>query len=177
MVADSVFIGNSIQGQNSIARRGLTWSWDRGELVKNVKFYNYPDATAMDVTSIDGTCGFKCGGWTNKVYGLSFNNVLYKHSNRWPWDIALLDQDGSLTGQAGDMVVYKDEFFTGDARCRDMADLNNAVACSNMQTAVRFAFNNFQPDAALAFNITNKDGKMIQTDKLKKRLTHKQGME
>lgn len=176
MISDSVIIGNSIQGQNSVAGRGLTWSWDRGEIVKNVKFYNFPTATAMDVTAIAGTCSFGCGGWLGKVKGLTFNNVQYRHSQRWPWDNVLLDLDGSLTGQAGDIVVFKDGFFTDDPRCRDTSDFRNGVACSNMNTPIRFAFNNYNPSGAFAFNLINKDGKNVTSPKLGKRLTHKPGM-
>ncbi len=143
MIRDSVIIGSSVQGTNSIARRGITWNWDRGEIVKNVKFYNFPSATALDVTSIDGTCG----GWVNTVKGLSFNNVKYRHTNRWNWDIILQDTDGSLAGRAGDFIVAPDEFYKVDRRCRSLPYLNNAIASANLSTPVRFAFNNFVPDA------------------------------
>lgn len=56
-LTDSVFIGNSLGGA-SIGKSGATLTWDRGQLVKNVGFYNYPDAgsSAMDMTTITGTC-------------------------------------------------------------------------------------------------------------------------
>jgi hypothetical protein len=116
MIVDSVIIGNSVQGRNSIAGRGLTWNWDRGQIVKDVKFYNFPTATAMDVTSIAGTCVDRCGGWVNQLKGLSFNNVKYRHTNRWNWDIILQDTDGSLAGKAGDYIVAPDEFLRDDKR-------------------------------------------------------------
>lgn len=56
-ILDSIVIGNSVNGQNSLGR-GLTFAWDRGEVTKNVAFYNFPNAdiSAMDVTSIAGVC-------------------------------------------------------------------------------------------------------------------------
>ena len=70
LVKDIVIIGNSINGQPAPqGSLGLTVAWDRGELIKNVKFYNFPngDSAAIGATSINGVCTFKCGGWTNKV--------------------------------------------------------------------------------------------------------------
>jgi hypothetical protein len=107
LVKDVVIVGNSITGNPAVSDNGLTLAWDRGESIKNVKFYNFPNenTAAFGATSIAGKCVFKCGGWTNKVSGLTFNNVKYRTNFRWNWDFILKDLDGSLTGQAGDIVM------------------------------------------------------------------------
>ena len=65
---DSVIVGNSIDGQ-AAKGHGLILGWDRGELVKNAKFYNFPntDKSALFATAIAGKCVVFCGGWTNEV--------------------------------------------------------------------------------------------------------------
>lgn len=48
VVADSVIIGSS-KNENKFNPTGLGLPRDRGHLVKNVKFYNYPNSSAMSV--------------------------------------------------------------------------------------------------------------------------------
>jgi len=56
-LVDSVVIGNS-EGGPARANSGVSLAWDRGQLLKNVAFYNFPneEASAIDVTSINGVC-------------------------------------------------------------------------------------------------------------------------
>ena len=61
LVADSVIIGNSLPtatptDQNTPS--GLVLAWDRGELIKNVAFYNFlnPGSRAIRACEIIGRC-------------------------------------------------------------------------------------------------------------------------
>jgi hypothetical protein len=59
LVADSLIIGNSnANAVSSITQSGLVVAWDRGELIKNVTFINFPDSTshAIRPTEIVGRC-------------------------------------------------------------------------------------------------------------------------
>lgn len=83
------------------------------------------------------------------------------------------DLDGSLTGTAGNVVVYKnDDFFNGRGDCVDTGDFKNGLVCSDSRSMIRFSFNNYQPSAAEIISVTNSAGKTVTSNKLKKRLTH-----
>ena len=58
MIADSVIIGNSLGGTKSITQDGIVVPWDRGELLTNVAFYNFPEAgsNGMRCPFITGRC-------------------------------------------------------------------------------------------------------------------------
>jgi hypothetical protein len=56
-IADTVIIGNSDSSSStSITPTGIIVAWDRGQLIKNVQFYNFPDdaSEAMRGTLIAG---------------------------------------------------------------------------------------------------------------------------
>jgi hypothetical protein len=157
MVKDVVIVGNTINGKPAVGQSGLTLGWDRGELIKNIKFYNFPNqgASAIDATSIAGKCTVKCGGWTNEISGLTFNNVLYRTSFRWNWDFILKDMDGSLTGKAGNIVMPKDNHTDSKSYCRlDQVHKAGAV-CLTDKTQIRFAFKEYTPSFALTVLINN----------------------
>jgi hypothetical protein len=59
LVADSIILGNSDPtALTSPTNKGLVVAWERGILVKNIKFFNFPDASsfAIGVTEIVGRC-------------------------------------------------------------------------------------------------------------------------
>ena len=58
VVSDTIIIGSSTDPQNSYTQVGLLVPWDRGELISNVSFYNFPDATtpAIRPPIIHGRC-------------------------------------------------------------------------------------------------------------------------
>ena len=57
-IIDSIVIGNSDQNALTNSDNGIVLAWDRGLLVKNVNFYNFPDQStqAMRATIITGRC-------------------------------------------------------------------------------------------------------------------------
>lgn len=58
MVADTVIVGNSSTNPTNNTPSGLILTWDRGELVQNVTFINFPyaESQAMRATEIVGRC-------------------------------------------------------------------------------------------------------------------------
>ena len=116
-----------------------------------------------------------CGGWTTHFKELYFDNVLYRTQHRWDWDIVMKDLDGSLTGRAGDVVIFRNNFTTANPNCRDDSHFENGITCSNTKTWIRFAFNEYEPKLALVMNITNSDNQMASSPLKKKRLTHING--
>jgi len=59
-ILNSKIIGNSTSSttDDSITQSGLVLPWDRGTLIKNVKFYNFPNSSshAIRSTEIRGRC-------------------------------------------------------------------------------------------------------------------------
>ena len=58
-IKDSIIIGNSdSSATSSIGQNGLIIAWDRGQLIKNVTFINFPDinSVAIEGPVIAGTC-------------------------------------------------------------------------------------------------------------------------
>jgi hypothetical protein len=58
-VADSYIIGNSDNtASTALTQLGLVIAWDRGQLVNNVTFINFPDSNSVAIRPpvIDGTC-------------------------------------------------------------------------------------------------------------------------
>jgi hypothetical protein len=81
LVSNSLIVGNSDStALVSITPAGIKVAWDRGLLIKNVSFYNFPDAGSQAIipTSIIGRCTVGCGGWTTKFTSLNFQNVKYR---------------------------------------------------------------------------------------------------
>ncbi len=59
LVADSIFIGNSDSSSgNSISESGMVIAWDRGQLLKSLTFYNFPNQGSKAIRGpfITGTC-------------------------------------------------------------------------------------------------------------------------
>jgi hypothetical protein len=58
-ISDSVIVGNSnSQELTSLGPSGLVVAWDRGLLVNNLRFFNFPDSNshAIRATEIIGRC-------------------------------------------------------------------------------------------------------------------------
>ena len=171
MISGAKIIGNSMGGPANAT--GITLAWDRGELVKGVSFYNFPDnsSSAMIGTTIDGRCSVGCGGWTTKFESVSFSNVLYRHAFRWDWDNLLYDMDGSLTGGVNNVVVYSDGITKADPRCVNTGQFKHGVVCTNQSNWVRFAFSGMNTDVVFM----NSKNNSAVTPSLSMRLTFNMG--
>lgn len=58
LIADSLVIGNSSSNPSSNTPSGIILAWDRGQLIKNITFINFPDPAtqAMRAVEIIGRC-------------------------------------------------------------------------------------------------------------------------
>ena len=59
LIADTIIVGNSDPTASaSISESGLVVAWDRGQLIKSVSFYNFPNSASRAIRGpfIDGTC-------------------------------------------------------------------------------------------------------------------------
>lgn len=99
----------------------------------------------------------------------------FKHKFRWDWDNVIEDLDGSMTGQAGALVVSSNAFTEDNPNCQADVSFKRGSVCNDTQRMVRFAFNNFSPSLATLLNVTNSANKTVVVPMLKKRLTHKLG--
>ena len=56
-IVNSIIIGNSDPlATTAITNKGLIIAWDRGQLIKNVTFINFPDNVAIGATTIQCIC-------------------------------------------------------------------------------------------------------------------------
>ncbi len=98
LIGDSVIVGNSTYAGSSIPEwmalttddifgaTGIAIAWNRGELVKNVAFFNFPENYTQAIRPPTLIGMFDEGGWTTEFKGLSFYNVARKTLHRWNWD-------------------------------------------------------------------------------------------
>ena len=80
--------------------------------------------------------------------------------------------DGSLTDELDNVVVYNNNFTSTNPNCKTDIRFINGSICKNTKSWIRFSFNELDPELVQRINITNRDGQMISTLKLGKRLTH-----
>ena len=106
---------------------------------------------------------------------MSFYNVNYRTLHRWSWDVIMEDLDGSLTGQAGNVVVSRTNITDGDSRCSLNSKYDGGAICSNTKDWIRFAFNNVNPKLAFFIHITNYQNNTDVGPLMHKRLTNPDG--
>ena len=59
LIQNAIVIGNSDSSSSqSLSESGIVIAWDRGELLENISFYNFPSKTSRSIrgTSIEGVC-------------------------------------------------------------------------------------------------------------------------
>ncbi|CAF0756351.1 unnamed protein product [Brachionus calyciflorus] len=178
LISDSIVVGNSDSSKTtSITPYGVVIAWDRGLLVKNVSFYNFPDGSSQAIkpTEIAGRCPFGCGGWTTKFTGLSFKNVMHRTLHRWNWDFIGQDLDGSLSGVVNGYVVSSNNFTSSNPTCVTNTMFKGGAVCRSTDW-IRFAYNglisSIYKDNS---NATNLNNSTVSIPYLAKRLTHPKG--
>ena len=174
LVADSVIIGNTNNSDPySITTSGLVLAWDRGQLLKSVYFYNFPDSSSWAIKGHSLPSCLYCGGWVVEATDLKFHNVKYKTMHRWDFDYVLHDQDGSISGRKNDYIVYNNDLTIHNQNCvNSSGSFLNGTTCANSNNWIRFAFNNPRPEYAVMLNISNQGNYMTFSPKRFKRLTH-----
>jgi hypothetical protein len=106
---------------------------------------------------------------------MNFINVRHKTLHRWSWDVIMKDIDGSLSGQAGNVVVSRTNITDGDTRCYLNSSYKHGAICSNTTDWIRFAFNNTNPSLPVLIDIINEQNDTDIGPFKTKRLTHKKG--
>ncbi|XP_026145815.1 PKHD1 like 1, tandem duplicate 1 isoform X2 [Carassius auratus] len=104
-------------GSDYCTARGVVLPLDDGMSVINTKFVNFdrPSCAAVGVAEIVGTCMFRCGGWSARFSGIQYYQSPNKAWFRWEHEVALVDTDGSLTGNVSYKVVPRNNLL--DPRC------------------------------------------------------------
>ncbi|KAM3858592.1 fibrocystin-L-like [Diretmus argenteus] len=182
-VSNSTIVGHVSElglGDDYCTRRGVITPFDDGMSVLNTKFINFDrgSCAAIGVTSIDGTCVHDCGGWAVRFGGVQFLNSPNKVGFRWEHEVQLVDNDGSLTGNASYKVVPMSPLLD-PAHCSQSAEWSvgyPGAVCDHTVHFHRLSFNNPSPSSLEAKDVmlTNSHGTSVLSF-LKKRLTHRFG--
>ncbi|XP_056106662.1 fibrocystin-L-like [Rhinichthys klamathensis goyatoka] len=115
-VVNSTVVGHVDElglGSDYCTARGVVLPLDDGMSVINTKFVNFdrPSCAAVGVAEIVGTCMFRCGGWSARFSGIQFHQSPNKAWFRWEHEVALVDTDGSLTGNISYKVVPRNNLL------------------------------------------------------------------
>ncbi|CAL8293184.1 unnamed protein product [Merluccius merluccius] len=160
--------------------RGVILPFSDGMSVVGTKFVNFnrSPCAAIGVTSIDGKCVEKCGGWAVRFESVEYVDSDRKGGLRWDHEVQLVDSDGSLTGHVDYKVVAMNGLLDPDL-CKESPEWSAGVPAALCQDTVSFhraAFNNPSPSSLKGKDIvlSNKHGMNI-VPYLKKRLTHPLG--
>ncbi|KAI5615922.1 fibrocystin-L precursor [Silurus asotus] len=167
-------------GTNYCTSRAIVLPLEDGMSVINTTFINFdrPNCAVVGVTTIQGTSGDFAGGWTVKFSGIQFYQSPNKANFRWEHEIALLDVDGSLTGNSDYKVVPKSNLLD-PAHCFGNASWSigfPGTVCDNTINFHRLGINSSLPSSLLFKDLilTNTYGTSVVpfADKL---ITHKSG--
>ncbi|XDV34188.1 hypothetical protein PO909_004380 [Leuciscus waleckii] len=115
-VVNSTMVGHVDElglGSDYCSARGVVLPLDDGMSVINTKFVNFdrPSCAAVGVAEIVGTCMFRCGGWSARFSGIQYYQSPNKAWFRWEHEVALVDTDGSLTGNVSYKVVPRNNLL------------------------------------------------------------------
>ncbi|XP_050924319.1 LOW QUALITY PROTEIN: PKHD1 like 1, tandem duplicate 1 [Lates calcarifer] len=182
-VSNSTIVGHVDElalGSDYCTRVGVITPFDDGMSVLNTKFLNFDrgSCAAIGVTTIDGTCGDRCGGWAVRFSGIQYFNSPNKAKFRWEHEVQLVDSDGSLTGNVDYKVVPMSSLLD-PAHCSQSAEWSvgfPGAVCDSTVSFHRLSFNNPTPDSLNGKDVilTNSHGTSV-VPYLKKRMTHKLG--
>ncbi|CAF3637436.1 unnamed protein product [Rotaria sp. Silwood1] len=177
-VLNSIIIGDTGTSGSAIVpgEGGLVVMWDRGLRIRNISFINFPSAYTQAIYGpvIAGRCIAYCGGWLTKFSQLSFTNVQNRGNFRWQYDGIYQDEDGTLSGVVGGMVIAPDALWNTSTACTRTPNFLNAMTCpSSLGGWIRFAFNkaNLGPNGEV-LNVYDTSNHHTVVLNLKKRLTH-----
>ncbi|KAG8441692.1 hypothetical protein GDO86_010757 [Hymenochirus boettgeri] len=167
-------------GAGYCTAKGIVLPFDEGLTVSSVKFMNFdrPSCASIGVTSIDGLCVDRCGGWSAKFEGVQYYNSPNKAGFRWEHEVVLIDMDGTLTGTIGNKVVPGSGLLD-PSQCSVKNDWSvgfPGFVCNATTRFQRLAFNNPTPSSLLGKDVilSNSFGISV-VPFLSKRLTHKPG--
>ncbi|NP_001305057.1 PKHD1 like 1, tandem duplicate 1 isoform X1 [Danio rerio] len=182
-VVNSTMVGHVDElglGSNYCTYRGVVLPLDDGMSIINTKFVNFnrPSCAAVGVAEIIGTCTFRCGGWSARFSGIQYYQSPNKAWFRWEHEVALVDVDGSLTGNVSYKVVPTNGLL--DPRhCSPGTEWSIGVpgsVCDNTINFHRLVIVNPSPPSLLSKDVvlTNSYGTCVLPF-LKKLVTHTMG--
>ncbi|KAK9957826.1 hypothetical protein ABG768_012036 [Culter alburnus] len=179
-VVNSTMVGHVDElglGSNYCTDRGVILPLDDGMSVINTKFVNFdrPSCAAVGVAEIVGTCMFRCGGWSARFSGIQYYQSPNKAWFRWEHEVALVDTDGSLTGNISYKVVPRNNLLD-PRRCFPGTEWSvgvPAAVCDNTINFHRMVVNNPSPPSLQAKDVilTNSYGTCVLPF-VKKLVTH-----
>ncbi|XP_028646735.2 PKHD1 like 1, tandem duplicate 1 [Erpetoichthys calabaricus] len=184
MIMNATVVGHLDQlglGPNHCSTRGIVLPFDEGLTVEAINFVNFDRSgcAAIGVTSIDGTCTDRCGGWSARFSGVQYSNATNKAGFRWEHEVVLVDNDGTLTGNANYKVVAQSALLD-PAHCAPPTPEWSAgfpgSVCDSTVSFHRLAFGNALPSSLFGKNaiLTDDYGSSV-VPFLPKRLTYKPG--
>nr|XP_032810523.1 fibrocystin-L isoform X1 [Petromyzon marinus] len=184
LLKDVVVVGHLDElglGPNHCTVHGLILPFNEGLTVSGAQFVNFDrrSCAVFGVTSIQGVCIDRCGGWSERFERVKFINSPNKAKFRWEHEVILHDMDGSLTGNVGSKVVARSDLLD-PAHCKPGPEWNHgnypAMVCDASVRFHRLAFNRPSPSSLEGKNVllTNAHG-TSEVPFLKKRLTHQRG--
>ncbi|KAA0710214.1 Fibrocystin-L Polycystic kidney and hepatic disease 1-like protein 1 [Triplophysa tibetana] len=167
-------------GNDYCTTHGVVLPLDDGMSVINTKFmsFNRSSCAAVGVTEIIGTCTYRCGGWSARFSGIEYYQSPNKARFRWEHEVALVDIDGSLTGNMNSKVVPMTNLLD-PSHCSQAADWSVGVpgaVCDNTTNFHRMIFYNTLPSSLLANKVilANSFGS-CELPFLEKMVTHTNG--
>ncbi|XP_065804470.1 fibrocystin-L [Labrus bergylta] len=182
-VFNSIIVGHLMElggFETETRTRGIILPFDDGMVVLNTTLINFDQASyaAFGVTTVDGTCVERCGGWSALFGGIKYFNSPNKCGLKWEFEVQMVDTDGSLTGTVGNKVVSNSSLLD-PAHCTHSEEWSNGYpgyVCDDTVHFHRLALNNPSPSSLNPKNIllTNDYGTSAVPYK-EKRLTHKKG--
>ncbi|XP_056597030.1 fibrocystin-L-like [Triplophysa dalaica] len=146
-VVNSTIVGHVDElglGNDYCTTHGVVLPLDDGMSVINTKFmsFNRSSCAAVGVAEIIGTCTYRCGGWSARFSGIQYYQSPNKARFRWEHEVALIDTDGSLTGNMNSKVVPMSNLLD-PSHCSQAADWSVGVAgavCDNTTYFHRLVF-------------------------------------
>ncbi|KAI7798957.1 putative fibrocystin-L, partial [Triplophysa rosa] len=182
-VVNSTIVGHVDElglGNDYCTTHGVVLPLDDGMSVINTKFmsFNRSSCAAVGVAEVIGTCTFRCGGWSARFSGIQYYQSPNKARFRWEHEVALIDTDGSLTGNMNSKVVPMSNLLD-PSHCTQAVDWSVGVpgaVCDNTTNFHRLIFYNSAPSSLWANNVilTNSIGSCVLPF-LQKMVTHTNG--
>uniref|UniRef100_A0A3Q2Z1Q4 PKHD1 like 1, tandem duplicate 1 n=1 Tax=Hippocampus comes TaxID=109280 RepID=A0A3Q2Z1Q4_HIPCM len=165
-------------GVDYCTHRGIITPFADGMSVDGTKFLNFDrdSCAAIGVTTIDGTCGDRCGGWAVRLSGLQFVNSPNKAAFRWEHEVLLVDMDGSLTNINHKVIPMSG--LLDLAHCSESPDFSlvfPAAVCDHTVNFHRVGLNNPTPSSLNSKDLIFNNLHSSVIPYLEKRLTHKFG--
>ncbi|XP_076438726.1 fibrocystin-L-like isoform X2 [Babylonia areolata] len=158
-------LGNKLdqEGNYECTKAGVVLPYQNGLIVRNVQFYNFDRAgcSSFEFTRISGTCGVYCGAFSYVTKGLQYENTINKVHFEWESEGVIIDEDGTLTGGAGQKVIPTTPTLPPSKCTANVAEMSVSgvpgSVCDSSVKFHRFSFNNILPSSLQFKNVLFKN--------------------